>query len=170
MVEPGSSAPRWAGCLVGLASAAVGLAVGELVAAVASVRSPLVAVGDRVVDVVPTQVRSWAISTFGTDDKTVLMAGVLVLLAIAAALLGIVAVRRSAWIGAVGVAVFALVGLVAQLGRGDTGVLRPLPSIAAGVVSAGTLVLLARRAGRIWQPTRVVEDGGPTEIERRRFL
>ena len=170
MVESGSSAPRWAGCLVGVASAAVGLAVGELVAAAASVRSPLVAVGDRVVDVVPTSVRSWAISTFGTDDKTVLMAGVLVVLVIAAALLGIVAVQRSEWIGAAGVAVFALVGLVAQLGRGDTGALRPLPSLAAGIVSAGTLVVLARRAGRVWQSTRVVEDGRPIEVERRRFL
>ncbi|MFZ2343421.1 MAG: hypothetical protein WAW08_02385, partial [Candidatus Microthrix parvicella] len=54
------SRPAVAGILAG----AAGLGLGELLAAlIGPIRSPLLAVADRVVDLSPTGVREWAIST-----------------------------------------------------------------------------------------------------------
>jgi len=155
-----TGAPGWAGALSGVVAAAAGVAAGELVAGVdARLRGPIAAVGDRVVDVVPSGVRSWAIDTFGTSDKTVLLAGVTTLLVIAAALIGIVAVRRSIAVGLVGVGAFTLVGVVASLGRGGTGWARPVPPIVAGVVAAWVLVVLVRRVHEAWPPNGPAVSG-----------
>ena len=61
----------------GLLAAATGTAVGHLVAAfVAPSASPVVAIGGRVIDATPTPVKDWAVSTFGTADKVVLVASI----------------------------------------------------------------------------------------------
>ena len=67
-----------------------------------------------------------------------------------AAVLGIVAVRRSLTVALAGVGLFALVGALASLGRGGGGWASPVPSIAAGLVAAGVMVLLTRRAIDAW--------------------
>ena len=150
-VGPRSTAPLWVGAVVGLVAAGAGIAVSELVAAISvSMRSPLVSVGDRVIDAVPPTVKDWAISVFGTGDKTALLIGTAVLLACYAAVLGIVAVRRSLTVALAGVGLFALVGALASLGRGGGGWASPVPSIAAGLVAAGVMVLLTRRAIDAW--------------------
>ncbi|MFZ4518759.1 MAG: molybdopterin-dependent oxidoreductase [Microthrixaceae bacterium] len=138
-----------------------GLAAAELLAGLwDTFRSPVTVVGDRVVDLVPPAVKDWAISTFGTSDKAVLMAGTLVLLAVAAAVVGVLAVRRSVRAALVGVGVFALIGVVASLGRGGRGGV--LPAVVAGVVAAAVLVVLAGRARRaaspIADPAAVADD------------
>ncbi|UDY33967.1 molybdopterin-dependent oxidoreductase [Dermatobacter hominis] len=160
-----STAPRWAGALVGVVAAGVGVAVGELVAGTSDkLRGPIVAVGDRVVDNVPPSVKDWAISTFGTNDKAVLLGGVTVLLAVFAAVVGIVAVRRSLRLGLVGVGVFALVGVLASFGRGGTGWARPAPPIIGGLVAGWALVVLTRRAREAWPPLeRSAVEGGATD-------
>jgi len=58
---------------------------------------PVLAVGQAAIDLTPPPVKDFAISTFGTADKTVLSAGILVLLALYAAAVGILAVRRLAF-------------------------------------------------------------------------
>jgi DMSO/TMAO reductase YedYZ molybdopterin-dependent catalytic subunit len=172
--------PVWVGVVVGLLSAAAGLAVGEVVAGLrAAWRSPVVSVGDRVVDNVPRPVKSWAISTFGTNDKAVLLGGVAVLLALFAAWVGVLAVRRGLRAGLIGVGVFTLVGAAASLGRGGDGVLAPVPSLAAGVGAAGAMWLLATRAAAGWSRAgaagAVATDPSATPermvaSSRRRFL
>ncbi len=168
--------PLWAGAVVGLVAAACGLAAAELVAGVwASLRSPVLSVGDRVVDNVPRPVKEWAIDWFGTGDKAVLLAGVLVLLSMFAVGVGVVALRRGVRAGLFGIGAFSLVGVLASLGRGGTGWSGVLPSLVAGLVSAGVLVLLVHRAGR---PVSLVgqERPGPapaltmTGATRRQFL
>ncbi|NND85391.1 MAG: molybdopterin-dependent oxidoreductase [Acidimicrobiia bacterium] len=68
----------------GAIAAAASLAVTELVASLfVGVRSPLLSVGDIVIDFSPDWLEQWAIATFGTNDKAVLigsMIGVIVLL------------------------------------------------------------------------------------------
>ncbi len=179
-------APRWAGAVVGLVAAACGLGAAELLVGIATgLRSPVVSVGDRVVDNVPTVVKDWAIEVFGTSDKAVLLGGVLVLLGAAAAGIGVLAVRLGLGAGLAGVAGFALVGAVASLGRGGDGVGAVVPSLVAGVVAAVVLTVLTRQVAAVsWpmpgrrsdgtppppddpSPTRRV---GPADDSRRRFI
>ncbi|MFD9939444.1 molybdopterin-dependent oxidoreductase [Nonomuraea sp. NPDC059023] len=138
--------PAWAGALAGLVAGAVALGVAQLVAAVVRPEAfPVVAVGDAVVDLSPAPVKDWAIATFGENDKTVLVAGVLVLLAAAAAGLGVLATRRIGY-GQAGLAAFAVVGVWAVLTRPDAGPADVLPTVAGLGVGIWALGLLVRRA------------------------
>ena len=81
---------RLQGAASGVLSAGVALGVGELVAGIGqSRRSPVIAVGDLVIDVVPRPVKDFAIDAFGTNDKTALLVGIYTIVAILAALLGV---------------------------------------------------------------------------------
>lgn len=170
---PTSSAgrPTWAGVVIGLVAAGCGLAVAELLAGLwTSVQSPVLSVGDRVVDNVPTPVKNWAIDWFGTSDKAVLVGGVVVLLALFAAAVGVVALRRGVRAGLVGVGVFTLIGVLSALGRGGSGWTAVVPSLIAGVVAGATLVWLTRLA----RSDAPYDDGATaasmTAVTRRRFL
>jgi DMSO/TMAO reductase YedYZ molybdopterin-dependent catalytic subunit len=136
---------------IGALAYGAALAVGELLAGVVtSAGSPLVAVGDQAIDLAPEGPRNFAIDTFGTADKPVLVGGVLVLLAVAAAALGVLAVRRSVAIAAAGAAALGVVGAAAATGRGSDDVLAPVPSLVGAAVAAGALALLAGPARRGW--------------------
>ena len=67
------------------------------------------------------------------------------LLALFAAGVGLLAVRRGLRSGLVGVGVFTSIGVAASLGRGSGGVLAPLPSLIGGVATGGALSWLMRR-------------------------
>ncbi|MFM7064903.1 MAG: molybdopterin-dependent oxidoreductase [Actinomycetes bacterium] len=154
----------WTGAVAGVLSATAGLAAAELLGGVVgSARAPVVSVGNRVVDLVPRPVKDWAISTFGTNDKAVLLGGVLLLLAAAAAGVGVVAQRRGTRSGLLGVALFTLIGVVASLGRGG-GAGAVAASLLAGLVAAGVLVALLARA-----PAAPAETAD-APLDRRRFL
>ena len=174
-----SAVPAWAGALSGLLAALGGLAAAELFAGLwERWRSPVVAVGDRVVDVVPAPVKDWAIRTFGTSDKVVLITCTLAILAVAAAVVGVAAVRGRRRGALVAVAVFAALGALASLGRGSSGPLAVVPSIVAGLVTATLLMFLAQRArAMVVDPDaagvvddRVVSMRALQAGSRRRFL
>ena len=104
---------RWAWSLAGLVAGAAGLATSYFVATLLGVRhSPVVAVAELVVEVSPGPVVEWAISTLGYYDKPLLVGGILVLLAAAFAVIGLLAARR-AWVATLALAVIAGVGVVA---------------------------------------------------------
>jgi len=126
-----------------------------------AVRSPVVSVGDRVIDAVPAGVKDWAISAFGTADKAVLVGGILVVLGIAAAAVGVLTVRRGPAVGVAGAAVLSAVAVLASLGRGSAGWTSVLPGLAAGAAAGSVLVLL--RAG-------AAETAVEHSPARRRFL
>ncbi|WP_264031425.1 molybdopterin-dependent oxidoreductase [Cellulosimicrobium sp. SH8] len=132
-------AGAWA-ALAGVVCAAVGFAVAELVAAlVGPGSSPLFAAGAGVVDAVPGPVKEWAVATFGTADKAVLLGGMAVVLAVGAALAGWLELRRPPW-GSVLLGAVGAVGAVVAAARPGASVAWALPSL----VGVGVAILLLR--------------------------
>ena len=118
---------RLAAACAGLAAAAVALGVAELGAAVVSpASSPVVAVGDAVITLVPEPVKELAIAAFGQHDKTALIVGTLILTALYAMGVGLVSLR-SPGLGSGGILAFGLVGLAAAVTRPASGPLDGLP-------------------------------------------
>ena len=162
--------------LAGLLTGAVALGVAELTAAVTGPNgAPVIAVGETAINLTPVPVKEFAIAHFGTHDKAALVAGILMLLAAFAALIGVLAVRRLAY-GLAALAVFAAVGVAAAVSQG--GGLNVVPTLAGTAVAAATLVLMVRAIRGAARP----ETAGPVEVtglaggpggkglERRRFL
>ncbi|MEU7822585.1 molybdopterin-dependent oxidoreductase [Catellatospora sp. NPDC049133] len=144
--------------LSGLLAAAGGVAAGELVASlVRPESSPLVAIGGTVIDATPTPVKEYAVATFGTYDKPLLIGTILVVLAALAAAVGVLAVHhRTAALLAIGA--LGLVGAAAALTRPTARPIDALPALLAGAVSAGLLAWLAPKAAPAAPPPVV----GPT--------
>src|SRR5215472_10259907 len=111
---------RWTGVISGVITAAAAMGIAQLFAGLTTPQaSPVVAVGQCVIGGTPLPVKEWATSTFGTNDKTVLVGGVLVLLFAFAAVIGVLAMRRLAH-GMTGLAVFGAIGLAAGLTGPDS--------------------------------------------------
>jgi DMSO/TMAO reductase YedYZ molybdopterin-dependent catalytic subunit len=128
---------------VGAAQFAAGLGIPQ--------SSPVVAVGQAAIDLAPPQVKEFAIATFGANDKAALLGGILVILALYAAVVGILAVRRFAF-GLCGLAVFAAIGLAAVLTRPDATVGYVVPTVAGAAAGAVALFWLARAARGLGAP------------------
>jgi len=141
---------RVAGALAGLIAAGVALGVAELVAAlIGAVRaSPVVAVGGSVIDATPRWLKEWAIRSFGTNDKAVLIGSVLAVLVMLALLTGMSAVRNRR-VGLAGVAALGVVGALAAVTRPGSSLVHVAPSLVGGAAGAAALLLLLRplRAG-----------------------
>jgi DMSO/TMAO reductase YedYZ molybdopterin-dependent catalytic subunit len=134
------------GALCGLLAAAVALGVAELVAAITGPQgSPVVAVGDSAIDLTPIPVKDFAITHFGSNDKTALIAGILVLLAGFAVVTGIVARRWLAG-GLAGLAIFGALGVSAAATRPNAQLTDVVPTLAGVAVGMITLVILVRTA------------------------
>ncbi|HEY7361889.1 MAG TPA: hypothetical protein VH642_13815, partial [Streptosporangiaceae bacterium] len=153
--DGGGGASAWAhrgrGVATGLITAFVAIGVAQLVAGFTGPQfAPVVAVGGAAIDNAPAPVKNFAISTFGANDKRVLIAGILVVLAVFAALIGVAALRRLAF-GLAGLAVFTLIGLVAALTRPDSSAIDALPVLlgaAAGAYAMYRLVKVASATER----------------------
>ena len=150
------------GMIAGLLAAAVALGIGQLVAGfVAPDASPVVAVGESSIGLTPPPVKSFAISAFGSHDKVVLVAGILAVLAILAAVVGVLAMRRLAY-GMAGLAVFTAVGVAAALTRPTADAGWAFPTLIGGAAAAGALRLLVRAApAAVPRPATAPDDGGP---------
>lgn len=133
----------------GLVAAAVGVAGGELLAAILSPSlSPVSAVGSTVIDAVPGPVKDAAIALFGTADKAALLTGMALIIALAAAAAGWLELRRPP-AGALILGAFGAAGLAAVLSRPQGGILAVLPPIAAGVLAVLILRALTARVRRL---------------------
>ncbi len=134
-------------------TAALALGVGQLVSGL-SVRqgSPAVVVGQAAIDLAPPPVKNFAISAFGANDKTALVSGILVALAIFAALIGVVAMRRLAY-GYAGLVVFTAIGLAAALSRPNATFGYAVPTILGAAVGAFALSRLIRAAHEATAPS-----------------
>jgi DMSO/TMAO reductase YedYZ molybdopterin-dependent catalytic subunit len=143
--DPGRRRAGWgvaAGVLAGFTGIAVGYLIGGIVAPASG---PIAAVGESAVGLTPSPVREAVIHAFGTHDKTVLLAGIYVVLAIYAAIVGALAVRRLAY-GMAGIAVFMAIGLAAALTRPNASAAWALPTLAGSAVALLALALLSRAA------------------------
>lgn len=122
--------------LTGLIALATALAAGHLVAAFVGLSaSPYLAVGNAAIDLTPSWLKDFAVTTFGTADKLVLlicMGVVLVGIGIGAGL----ASRNSPAPGTLVAVLLGFAGVAAVVTRPDVGqlaVLAPVASTAAGV-------------------------------------
>jgi DMSO/TMAO reductase YedYZ molybdopterin-dependent catalytic subunit len=147
--------------LLGIVSALGAFAVAELVAlVVGSGSSPVLVVGAGVVDRVPPWLKDFAVETFGTADKAVLIAGIVVVLALAAVAAGILETRRPPW-GTVLLVAVGLVGVAAAVTRPDATPLWALPT----VVGVGVGIMLLRTGAarlRAWRSSVLAAEPGPT--------
>jgi DMSO/TMAO reductase YedYZ molybdopterin-dependent catalytic subunit len=134
------------GAIAGVLTAAVALGVGQLVSGL-TVRqgSPAVAVGQAAIDLAPPPVKNFAISVFGANDKPALLIGILIVLAIVAAVIGVAAMRRLAY-GYAGLVLFAAIGLAAALSRPDATFGYAVPTIFGAAAGAFALSRLTRAA------------------------
>ncbi|MFA9429871.1 molybdopterin-dependent oxidoreductase [Egicoccus sp. AB-alg2] len=163
-----SPAPRWLGAVAGVLAASAALGAGELVAGLrAGWPSPVVAIADRIVEASPPALTSWAIGTFGTNDKPLLIAGIGTVLAVLAALLGVLATRRP-FGAAAGVAGLGTVGVAAGLNAPGTGAGAGVPGVAATFVGVGALLALAAGLARYGDTSAASDEAG--DLGRRRFL
>jgi DMSO/TMAO reductase YedYZ molybdopterin-dependent catalytic subunit len=169
---------RTVGALLGVLSGAVALGVSQLAAGmVGGASSPIVAVGSAAIDATPEWLKSLAIRTFGSHDKTALLAGIDVLLVISAIVLGIVSVRRPR-VGIAGLIGFGAIGAVAAVARPANGIGAAVPSVVGAAAGIGTYLLLRRAAGLSFEDVRSPDGAGdraedlpsPPGFDRRRFL
>ncbi len=135
------------GAIAGLLAAATALGVGQLVAGLTGASgSPVVAVGELQIDFTPPWLKNFAIANFGSDDKLILVGGILVVIALFAALIGMEATRRL-WVGMAGLAVFAAIGVTAAATRPTASFASLLPTVAATAAAAAVLRILIPLAG-----------------------
>lgn len=133
--------------LSGIAAAAVTLGVSALVAVpLGSSADARNAIGSTVIDLTPGPVKEWAIQTFGTSDKLFLAVAVLLVIAVLAAIAGLVE-RRRAPIGSVMFAAAAAAGCVAVLTRSGSAPVDVIPTAVGGV--AGIITLRFLTSGRL---------------------
>jgi DMSO/TMAO reductase YedYZ molybdopterin-dependent catalytic subunit len=122
-----------------LLSAAAALGVAELVAAIlGGDGSPVLAVGGAFIDATPRWLKEFAIETFGRNDKTALLVGISITIALLAAGIGVLA----QWYRRAGVAAAAVLGLVpavAAVSRPTGHLPDALPSMVGAIVGAGFL-------------------------------
>ena len=168
------------GALAGLLAAAVALGIAQLVAALTGPSGePVIAVGSAAIDLTPVPVKDFAIQNFGSNDKTVLIAGILVVLAILAMASGIAA-RRRRGLGLAGLAVLGALAVTAALTRPTAGPADAIPAVVGVLAGALVLLLLVRAAAPAGAPTPRTEPAAAQPrpgaspaarpLNRRRFL
>lgn len=137
---PVSVVERWYGAVAGAVSAGLALGVTELIAGIlGEAKSPVVVLGDYLIGTFPSAVERFAIRTFGTSDKAVLIAGIVVLSIAFGALLGVAARRSLAW-AVIGFATFAVLPVLVVIGDSGTSVTDTVISVAVAA-AVGILVL-----------------------------
>ncbi|MCX6532600.1 MAG: hypothetical protein NTW34_00190, partial [Actinobacteria bacterium] len=133
-----SSPSRRLGAIVGLLSGALAVTIGMLVAALGEVASPIDAVGSSFIDRTPRWLKTLAIDWFGTNDKTALRVGIVIVLAAIALIAGSVSVKSPApRVSAI--LIFAFVGALSaseREGSNGASILAPIVGAIIGIASA----------------------------------
>jgi DMSO/TMAO reductase YedYZ molybdopterin-dependent catalytic subunit len=145
--------------LIGVLAVGAAVGVGQLVAALVSpASSPVLAVGNAVINYSPEPLTEFAKTHFGTNDKPILLTGMAVVITAVAAAGGL-ASRRLPRPGNVTVFVLGLAGLLAVVAAtvfSPLDVIAPLVSLGAGLEVFRRLHALAIR---VYRP--VPEAGAP---------
>ena len=157
-----------------MVAAAVGLGVAQLAAVVTGPDSaPVVAVGGAAIDASPPWLKDFAIRWFGSSDKSVLLLGIVAVLAVLAAGVGMLAHTRLR-VAQYAVAALSAVAALAAVRRPDATWLSALPSVLGALVSAWVLRYLVDRrttqsptASPAASPAASPTDG---QWDRRAFL
>ena len=159
---------RVTSALAGVLAGGLTIGAAELVAALlvrsgraGGTPSPVVAVGGAFIDRTPAWLKDFAVSAFGTSDKLVLLAGIAVVLVVAAAVAGVLA-RRHRVTGLLVVVLLGAVAAAAVLSRPGAQPLDVLPTV---VGAAAGLLALDALASRV-RDTVARESG----LDRRTFV
>ncbi|MGH8915693.1 MAG: molybdopterin-dependent oxidoreductase [Acidimicrobiia bacterium] len=113
----------------GAAAAGLALGVSELAAGLLGLPSLVEGLGNWVIDTVPTPIKEWAIATFGTNDKLVLLIGITVVAILFGALVGYLSRPRF------GIAIAAFVGFAIAAALAATH--DPQVSLGTAIIPAG---------------------------------
>jgi hypothetical protein len=142
-----------AAAMTGILAAAVAVGVATLAASfVGPQASPVAAMGGVLVDRIPVALRTAAVEHFGAHGKTMLLFGVIGLVAV---VIGCLA-RRSAAIGVAGLATLGLLAAFVVITRPASQASDVIPSIAGGLVGVIAFAWLARAAAPVAAPLRPV--------------
>ena len=158
--------------IAGVSSAALGLALAELIASLfQSFSSPFLAVGDRIIDNVPGFAKNLAIALFGTNDKIVLLLSIAGGLVAFAAFTGIVHCRNRT-MGRMLLVLFSLGGVLSTVfQRTGSEWLEAIPTVVGTSIVGVVLVLLEKTLSA---SSEMVATADPMTVERpsdrRRFL
>ncbi len=134
--------------LSGVGATLLGAGAGHLVAGlIRPDASPPYAVGSTVIDATPTPVKEWAVSTFGTNDKPFLLAGIAIVTLLLAAVAGIVG-RRSYPVGFGLLALLVVAAGAAATSRPTADLSSLLPSVVTAIVGLGGFQWLHSVAGQ----------------------
>ncbi len=155
---------RMRSALSGLIASGVSLGVAELFATqVSGGRSPVLSVGAQVINYTPAALKDWAIRTFGTADKAILIASVLTVVLIIGVAAGLLA-RKHISIGAIP---FLIFGTLAYLASKNDPIVR-IESMYVVLIAS----VIAGVATLWWLTTRAAAsaDGDAAAFDRRSFL
>lgn len=132
------------GAIAGFLAAAVALGVANLVAAfVRPQASPIIAVGGAFIDRTPPALKNFAVEKFGENDKSMLLLGMYVTIALIAIVIGMLAWRRVA-IGVAGIGLFGLFGAFVAITRPESHATDVIPSVVGGIAGITAIVWLVR--------------------------
>jgi DMSO/TMAO reductase YedYZ molybdopterin-dependent catalytic subunit len=136
-----------AGAVSGVLAAVVALGVAQLAAGITgALGSPIDAIGAVAINHTPIPVKEFAIAHFGSRDKDALVTGILALLLMAAAVAGVLAVRRLAY-GLAVLAAFGVAGVAAAVSQPSATGKDALPTL-AGMTAAAVALVMLTRSGR----------------------
>ncbi len=157
--------------LAGVVSAAVFLAVAELVALiVAREGSPILAVGGFVIDIVPQPFKEFAIATFGEYDKIALLVGLALAVLVASAIAGILQFVKPP-LGVVALVIAGGLSVAAIVTRAGATPLAALPPVAGTIAGCLILwVLIVRLRQWAAEDAAATDAASPSSVDRRMFF
>jgi DMSO/TMAO reductase YedYZ molybdopterin-dependent catalytic subunit len=151
----------WHGIALGLLSTFAGLAAAELVTGlVKGASSPVLPVGQEIIDIVPPEVKDWAIDWFGTADKAVLILGTILSLLVIGSIVGILAVRGARAAAYSVTAIVGLIGVYAVSMRPAPDFGKMLPPIVGTLVSIAVIWWLSPRSDDLARADAERPDAG----------
>jgi membrane-bound ClpP family serine protease len=124
---------------------------------------PVSAMGTAFIDRMPAMLRGFAMHHFGPHGGTVLLLGLIAVIAIAIG----AAARRSAALGVAGVAAFALVVAFVTVTRPASHVSDVMPAVIGGLAGVAALLWLVRASAPIQEVTPLRSARGGTRRRTR---
>lgn len=126
--------------LLGLIAVGAGLAVAQLIASLKrGLNSPVVSIGNRVIDHVPAALKEFAIRTFGVDDKRALVTTIYFVVAILAIVIGHSQFTGKRARARTLIMIMTAIAALASLFDAKAGIISLLPSLGAGATTIWVL-------------------------------
>ena len=166
----GSQSPNWTAPVAGLIASIYAVCIATLTAVLINVVTPLNAVGSEFIDHTPKWLKNLAIQTFGTNNKSALKIGMLLVISWLALLAGSIA-RRKLLAGISMIAGFGIFGGLISSARPSQSALAVLPCLLGAIFGSRLLAKLIKIITRHDFPIESPrESRAPLGWDRRRFI